>query len=161
MLLVLLAGCAVAPPPPPAAPPRPILRVQESTNGTIALQVAVRDLVPVRRADPVIRLVGVTHLGTAEYYAGLQTLLEREPLVLFEGVGATNKEFVSTREQAYSLQPALAKALGLRFQLQAIDYRGSNFVNSDLSLEELGRVMAGDEAPGKSVESEEGTVALG
>ncbi len=161
MVLVLLAGCAVAPPPPRAGPPKPILRVQESTNGTVALQVAVRDLLPVRRADPVIRLVGVTHLGTTEYYAGLQTLLDREPLVLFEGVGATNKEFLSTREQAYSLQPALAKALGLRFQLQAIDYRGSNFVNSDLSMEELGRVMAGDESPGKAAENEGGAVALG
>lgn len=161
MLLVLLAGCAAAPPPPPLGPPKPILRVDESTNGTVSLQVAVRDLVPLRRADPVIRLVGVTHLGTAEYYAGLQAMLDREPLVLFEGVGATNKEFLSTREQTYSLQPALAKALGLRFQLQAINYRGSNFVNSDLSLEQLGEVMARNETPGNSGKDEGGEVALG
>ena len=144
VVAVLLAGCATKPLP-PLGPPKPILRVQESTNGSIALQVVVRDLVPARRGDPVVRLVGVTHLGTAEYYEGLQTLLNQEPLVLFEGVGATNKQFMSTKEERYALQPALAKALRLRFQLQAIDYRGTNFVNSDLTMEELARVMAGNQ----------------
>lgn len=146
MMAVLLVGCATRPLP-PLGPPKPILRVQESTNGSIALQVVVRELVPARRGDPVVRLVGVTHLGTAEYYEGLQTLLNREPLVLFEGVGATNKQFMSTQEERYALQPALAKALRLRFQLQAIDYSGTNFVNSDLTMQELARVMAGNQDP--------------
>jgi hypothetical protein len=160
-------GCATQrPAPAPLAPPKPILRIEEGTNGTVALQVAVRELVPLRRKDPVIRLVGVTHLGTKEYYAGLQELLDREPLVLFEGVGATNKEFLSTKEEGYSLQPALAKALGLRFQLQAINYAGSNFVNSDLTMSELARVMSGNAKEGGSGSggtggSEGGDAALG
>lgn len=128
------AGCA-APKVRPVSEARPPLRVMESSNGIVALQVAVRDLLPRRRTDPLVRLVGVTHLGSAEYYQRLQALLDREPLVLFEGVGARDKRFMSTREQGYSLQPALAKALGLRFQLAAIDYSHDRFVNSDLSEE--------------------------
>jgi hypothetical protein len=165
--VLAVAGCATQRPAPvPLGPPKPILRIEEGTNGTVALQVAVRELVPLRRKDPVIRLVGVTHLGTKEYYAGLQELLDREALVLFEGVGATNKEFLSTKEEGYSLQPALAKALGLRFQLQAINYAGSNFVNSDLTMEELARVMAGNPKEGGAGTSgtggsEGGDAALG
>lgn len=142
-LALLATGCASRPAPKPVGPPKPILRVQQATNGSVALQVAVRDLLPSRRSDPVIRLVGVTHLGSSNYYASLQTLLDRERLVLFEGVGATNKDFRSTRDGAYSLQPALARALGLRFQLHAIDYSGDHFVNSDLSVAQLQRVIAG------------------
>ena len=93
-----------------AAAPRPPLRVHESSNGVVALQVVVRDMTPRRRNDPVVRLVGVTHLGSAEYYGRLQSLLDAEPLVLFEGVGARDKRFMSTRAKRYSLQPALAKA---------------------------------------------------
>lgn len=137
------AGCA-APKARPVSETRPPLRVLESSNGVVALQVAVRDLQPRRRSDPVVRLVGVTHLGSAEYYQRLQSLLDREPLVLFEGVGARDKKFMSTREQGYSLQPALAKALGLRFQLAAIDYSHDRFVNSDLSVDQLAAIARRD-----------------
>ena len=127
-----------------AAAPRPPLRVHESSNGVVALQVVVRDMTPRRRNDPVVRLVGVTHLGSAEYYGRLQSLLDAEPLVLFEGVGARDKRFMSTREKRYSLQPALAKALGLRFQLASIDYSADRFVNSDLTMDQLEDVMRRD-----------------
>lgn len=140
LVVWLVTGCATRQVS-PVGPPKPVLRIEEGTNGTVALQVAVRDLVPRRKKDPVVRLVGVTHLGAKEYYAALQGLLDGERLVLFEGVGATNKQFRAANE-GYSLQPALAKALGLQFQLHAIDYSGSNFVNSDLTLEEMGRVMS-------------------
>lgn len=137
------AGCA-APKARPVSEARPPLRVLESSNGVVALQVAVRDLLPRRRSDPVVRLVGVTHLGSAEYYQRLQSLLDREPLVLFECVGARDKKFMSTRDQGYSLQPALAKALGLRFQLAAIDYSHDRFVNSDLSVDQLAAIARRD-----------------
>lgn len=125
--------------------PRPHLRVTQSADGTVSLDVVVRDLMPLRRGDPVVRLVGVTHLGTAEYYRGLEAMLKREPLVLFEGVGAANKRFRSGDEGQYSLQPALAKALGLRFQLESIDYSPTNFVNSDLTIPRLQEILSGQE----------------
>ncbi len=139
-----------------AEAPRPPLRIHESSNGAVALQVVVRDMTPRRRTDPVVRLVGVTHVGSAEYYGRLQALLDAEPLVLFEGVGAREKRFMSTREKGYSLQPALAKALGLRFQLASIDYSADRFVNSDLTMEQLEGVMRRDadeagKAGGKAV----------
>lgn len=145
---VAWAGCA-ARKPAVAGPPRPALRIHESSNGAIALQVVVRDMVPRRRSDPVVRLVGVTHLGSDGYYRRLQALLDAEPLVLFEGVGARDKRFMASREASYSLQPALAKALGLRFQLEAIDYAADRFVNSDLSMEQLAGVMRRGAGPGE------------
>ncbi len=154
-LALASSGCATRPNPAHAAPPQPILRIQENTNGAVALQVAVRDLLPSRRHHPVIRLVGVTHLGSAEYYRALQNLLDAQPLVLFEGVGAADKQFIANRNNQYALQPALARALGLRFQLDAINYSSPHFINSDLSVEELSRIFAGsDPAPADSSESD-------
>ena len=153
-------GCARRNPSSPAAESRPPLRIHEASNGVVALQVVVRDLLPRRRSDPVVRLVGVTHLGSAEYYQRLQSLLDREPLVLFEGVGARDKKFMSTRESSYSLQPALAKALGLKFQLSAIDYSHDRFVNSELSVQQLAAIarrqgpaggQQGDGGPGEDL----------
>ena len=144
-MMLAWAGCAV-PRPTVVEAPRPPLRVQESADGAISLQVVVRDMIPRRRSDPVVRLVGVTHLGSAGYYDRLQALLDGEPLVLFEGVGARDKAFMATREKGYSLQPALAKALGLRFQLESIDYSADRFVNSDLTMEQLAGVMRRGEA---------------
>jgi hypothetical protein len=141
-----LGGCAgVKPQPLPLA--KSYLRVREATNGTVTLEVAVRTLAPTSGPGPVVRLVGVTHLGTSNYYAGLQRLLDPHPVILFEGVGATDKRFASQAQGEYSLQPALAKALGLRFQLQAVDYRGSNFINSDLSVPQLQRILATGPTP--------------
>lgn len=42
------------------------------------------------------------------------------------------------------MQAALAKSLGLVFQLDAIDYNRPNFVNSDLSILEIQRIMLND-----------------
>jgi hypothetical protein len=143
ILFALAAPGCVTRRAPSLAEPKPILRVHEDTNGTIALQVAVRDLLPTRRHQPVIRLVGVTHLGSSNYYHDLQQLLNSQPLVLFEGVGATNKQFMAARSDQYALQPALALALGLQFQLNAIDYSSPHFINSDLSVEQLSRIFSG------------------
>jgi len=153
VLAVICAGCAT---PREVAKPKPHLRVAQGADGSVSLDVVVRDLLPVRRTDPVVRLVGVTHLGTADYYRDLETLLKREPLVLFEGVGAANKRFQSGDEGRYSLQPALAKALGLRFQLQSIDYSPTNFVNSDLTIARLQEILLGQEGTKKAGGDAEG-----
>ena len=47
-------------------------------------------------------------------------------------------------EDPDGLQIVLADALGLRFQLNSIHYDRENFVHSDLTLNELSRVMAGE-----------------
>ena len=58
----------------------------------------------------------------------------------------------------FSMQAALADSLGLVFQLNAIDYERTNFLNSDLSVLQIQRLMAGETnaisaLPGKQTKS--------
>ena len=91
---------------------------------------------------PVIWLVGVAHLGTPEYYGGLQKRLDAQTSVLFEGVGADQLTKGAKLDTDSGLQSQLARALGLVFQLDAIDYQRPNFHNSDLSPERLNDAIA-------------------
>ncbi|WP_150107347.1 hypothetical protein [Pedosphaera parvula] len=127
----------------------------------MALQIAVRKLVPMRGKGPAVWLVGTSHVGETNYYADLQTLLNGSTVVLYEGVNAdvhkrrvrggnnelalTNplkdKEAGSGKPEEESIQQTLAHSLGLVFQLDAIDYDRSNFFNSDLSIQEIQKLM--------------------
>ena len=93
--------------------------------------------IAVSGTGPSILLVGVSHLGTPEYYATLQKRLDACSVVLFEGVGLGEalKQGPGSVDRDLGVQKQLANALGLKFQLDAIDYRGANFVNSDLDVE--------------------------
>lgn len=84
-------------------------------------------------------LVGVVHIGTPDYYEKLQGYLESQGRVLFEGIGASDPSVFKNRKMGGEdgLQEALAGAMGLVFQLDAIQYDRSNFSNSDLDPEEL------------------------
>lgn len=152
LLLSLLCGCTQVSPQspgvqrsgrlasaPPLVAPAPYLRRVEGTNGVVGLDAVLRRFVAREgRGAPVdIWLVGVIHLGTSNYYARLQHFLDARDVVLFEGIGATNGNFQFTEARGFALQPALARALGLRFQLASLDYRRPNWVNSDLGLLEL------------------------
>ncbi len=141
--IVLLLGSTprAAAPPPDGAPPGRYLRTTSSTNGSVALEVALRSFVPRHGRGPVVWLVGVTHLGTTNYFAGLQRFLDAQSLVLFEGVGATNKQFKMRGDHGFSVQDEMARVLGLEFQLNAIDYSRDHFRNADLSLPQLARIF--------------------
>lgn len=143
--LVLLAaavmavvGCQHAGRKAAATPPAPYLRVANQSNGVVALEVALRQLAPSRKSAPAVWLVGVTHIGSPEYYRDLQEFLDAQAVVLFEGVGATNRDF-ALRDDEYSLQDAMARALGLEFQLNAINYERPHFRNSDLTAAQIAR----------------------
>lgn len=149
LLLVIACGSSVAA---DSAAPAPVyLRRTADTNGVIALQVAARELVPAGRRRPPVWLVGVIHLGTADYYAQLQEFLDQRSLVLFEGIGADQGDF-KLQDDEFSLQDQLASALGLAFQLDAINYQRPTFRNSDLGYEELVRLFGGE--PGGGVPEE-------
>lgn len=125
----------------------PYTRRVETTNGLVTLEVALRQFAPQSSRGgffPEIWLVGVTHLGTSNYYARLQRFLDAQELVLFEGIGATNGQFHVSQGAGFSLQPALAKALGLHFQLTSLDYQRPHWVNSDLGLADLQRHLPAD-----------------
>ena len=68
----------------PADPPS-FLRISAEEGRSVALEIASHRL---RRPDggPVINLVGVVHIGDAEYYRALQGELEEADVVLYESV---------------------------------------------------------------------------
>jgi hypothetical protein len=158
LLLLLLSGCsstkeASFPPSETFAPPKPYVRISEIPSNHLELQIAAREFRPVHGRGPGVWLVGASHIGESNYYALLQEHLNAQKLVLFEGIGATRKfqrshkksEAATPDNPATSassgLQASMANALGLRFQLDAIDYARTNFQNTDLSLEELRTVL--------------------
>lgn len=139
---LLLVGCQSSGRGRAVDPPAPYLRVANHDNGVVALEVAIRSLTPARQNAPRVWLVGVTHIGSAEYYRALQEFLDQQSVVLFEGVGATNRDFQLAPGE-YSLQDAMARALGLEFQLHAVQYDRPHFRNSDLNAAQISRHFGG------------------
>ena len=174
--LALLSGCRT-----PqhtaedAAPPVPYVRILNTDSNLVQLQVALREFVPDRHhRQPALWLMGVSHIGQSNYYARLQKELDAKTLVLFEGVGDHPDSQTEPAEPAVqtngpaqgeadesrsSLQSAMAAALGLVFQLQAIDYQRTNLQHCDLSVEQIRNLLAehppqpGQEGAGPSFES--------
>ncbi len=161
--IVLLAGCSSpgggasrrAQEPIPA--PEPYVRIANTDSNRVQLQIAARQFLPAHRGEPVVWLTGVSHIGEPSYYAALQTQLDAQTLVLFEGIGAAEGDGAAdprdkpgpsgeTAGNRGSLQSAMAASLGLVFQLEAIDYSRPSFRNSDLSITQLRRLMTQEEA---------------
>ena len=141
-------------------PPRPYTRVANPDTNTVQLQIALRKFVPAQNAGPAIWLAGVMHVGEPQYYRALQHFLDAQTVVLYEGINpdarprhvhdataAAANDAIPAPPQTgtnadYSMQSALARCLGLVFQLEAIDYDRTNFLNSDLSILQIQRIMA-------------------
>jgi hypothetical protein len=152
--------------------PKPYVRISGADSNHVELQIAARQFLPAHRGQPVVWLTGVSHLGDARYYSALQSHLDAQTLVLYEGVGAAEAENANdssagsdtssspavepaeASDSRGSLQSAMAASLGLVFQLEAIDYRRQNFRNSDLSITQLRQLMSqaetGSGQPGAS-----------
>jgi len=111
------------------------LRTLHQPDGTILLQTCARQLQSTNFHLPTLWLVSVVHIGTTNYYHQLQKFLDQQDLVLYEGVGDVPKN--SSSPTGFSLQRELAKALGLAFQLDAIQYDRTYFENCDLTLNQL------------------------
>jgi hypothetical protein len=120
------------------------LRVSRPQTNVIALQVALRRFVPETGHGPAVWLVAASHIGETNYFAALQAELERAGMVLFEGVGAKDKKVRFDPEEQGSVQYTFATSLGLRFQLEAIEYDRPHFKNSDLTISQLHRLMLQD-----------------
>src|SRR5579871_165639 len=147
-------------------PPEPYSRVAHPDTNTVQLQIAVRRLVAIDHRGPDIWLTATAHLGDPQYYHALQRHLDSRTVVLYEGVNADShvrhvpkpgekpaapkpvreKPAINTGKEkdGFSMQSELAKALGLVFQLEAIDYDRTNFLNSDLSIFQIQKLMLGD-----------------
>lgn len=142
LLLLAAALFAIAPlraEPPPSAKAVAFLRTADLPGGTRGLQTASTEYRPATGAGPSVWLVGVAHLGTTEYFQALQQRLDRQTAVLYEGIGIHDVKAHGPGAMARDagIQTTLANALGLKFQLDAIDYRRASFINSDLHAPEL------------------------
>lgn len=122
---------------PKTLPQFTFIRGQETPAQASSLQTLSAEYRPANGNGPSIWLIGVAHLGTAEYYAAIQKRLDAQTRVLFEGVGADKLQQGAKLESAGGIQGQLAKSLGLLFQLDAIDYKRPHFVNSDLTVDGL------------------------
>lgn len=60
---------------------------EESRTGPVRLELSIRTLRPSEDGRPVVHLVGVAHIAQPAYYRTLQSFLDQQDLVLFEGVG--------------------------------------------------------------------------
>jgi len=151
--------------------PQPYTRIASPDSNTVALQIAIRKFVPEHGRAPAIWLVGTSHIGEPGYYRTVQDYLDARTVVLYEGINAgahklriSKPGVVETNlapeasahgtNEGFSMQSALAQSLGLVFQLDAIDYDRTNFINSDLSVLKIEQLMIGDEhavpvAPGQ------------
>jgi hypothetical protein len=137
-LFALLAFASLACAEPPPANAAAFLRTADLPESMRGLQTASTEFRPQSGAGPSVWLVGVAHLGTAEYFQSIQQRLDRQTVVLYEGIGLHDvKQAPGSMKDDAGIQTTLANALGLKFQLQAIDYRRPSFVNSDLHVPEL------------------------
>ena len=165
-LALVLADCPAPAQTAAAPPPQPYTRVANPDTNTVQLQIALRKFVPAQKAGPAVWLAGVMHVGEPDYYHALQHFLDAQTVVLYEGIdpsahprhvhdataAATHDAMPAPPPTGtngdYSMQSALARCLGLVFQLEAIDYDRTNFLNSDLSILQIQRIMAGARTPG-------------
>jgi hypothetical protein len=126
-----------------------------------SLQTLSEEFKPSNGQGPSIWLIGVAHLGTPEYYAAIQKKLDVQSTVLFEGVGADKLQKGAKLGSENGIQGQLAKALGLVFQLDAIDYQRQNFVNCDMTVDGLEKAIANraskKSAPNSSPTKKSGT----
>jgi len=138
----------------------PFIRKTSSTNGVVQLETCIRHYRPASGTGPDIYLAGVAHIGATNYYAAIQKHLDAQKLVMFEGVGraetiekgsgsTTNRTKLAVGKDEVditSLQTKLADALGLVFQLDAIEYDRPNFRNNDISLSQIQTKLKGQNA---------------
>jgi len=154
--------------------PQPYTRIVNPDTNVIQLQIAIRKFVPERRRGPAIWLVGTSHIGEPGYYHTVQDYLDARTVVLYEGINANAHKrrlsqpgVVQTNlapkasahsgtNEGFSMQSELAHSLGLVFQLDAIDYDRTNFVNSDLSVLQIQRLMIGDPDAAPAAPGEKG-----
>jgi hypothetical protein len=101
----------------------------------------------VRYNDPIgVDFVGAVHLGERSYYEDLNQRFKTYDAVLFELVsdGQNLPTMGEARQDSIlgTIQRTLCNLLGLRFQLDEINYKANNFIHADLSPQELSDAMA-------------------
>ncbi len=151
LLLIMLAPALLAESPQPSGQ-LAFLRSQDQEK-IASLQTLSAEFKPADGRGPSIWLIGVAHIGTPEYYTALQKRLDAQSTVLFEGVDGKRFTQEAKPDTQNGLQGKLATALGLVFQLDAINYRRPNFVSCDLTMAGLEKAIANQNAKPPATES--------
>jgi len=120
--------------------PQPWLFVRtiERTDGVAVSQTASVKLTCPGKPD--IWLIGAAHIGLKQFYADVQALLDAQDVVLFEGVSSKNRPMKTPKVDPKApkmIYQVLSDAIGLDFQLVDIHYDRPNWINSDLSMQQL------------------------
>jgi hypothetical protein len=120
------------------------IRLQRDAAGIItALQVAITHFYSVSDKAILVDLVGAVHVGEKGYYDELNRRFKQYDVVLYELIAPPDHD-VTKRDNVNPvslLQNGLKELLGLRFQLDEINYKASNFVHADLSPEDFVKSM--------------------
>lgn len=122
-------------------------------SGALELRIALRAFESTNYTGTVVWLSGVAHIGTSNYYARLQEHLNSMDVVLYEGVNDPQQAREAAREEKEeepSLQGEVARALGLEFQLDAIDYSPPHFINSDMTTQQLMDLVRNSKDPART-----------
>ncbi|HYR59097.1 MAG TPA: hypothetical protein VEO95_10720 [Chthoniobacteraceae bacterium] len=156
---------------PPTAKTAAFLRTTDLPESARGLQTGSTEYRPASGSGASVWLIGVAHLGTAEYFKAIQQRLDRQTVVLYEGIGIHDvQQGPGALKGDSGIQGTLADALGLKFQLDAIDYRRASFINSDLRAPELEHEVkqrgadsgsASDETFNQLVDALQGTGMMG
>lgn len=107
-------------------------------DGTFEMRTRAQHLVAEGKPD--IWLVGAVHVGTAAYYSQIQSLLNAQGTVLYEGVkqeGASLKPMKPNPNDPKPVYKVLSDAIGLDFQLNDIDYNHANWSDTDLTWQKI------------------------
>ncbi len=137
----------------------PWIRLTESDDRVMSLDIASKEFRKIDGDGPTITLYGAVHIAEPRFYATLQKELDGYDLVLFEGVNggepidehahkdAYRAPIVSSlvarpdpkadKKESDGLQAKMARSLGLTFQLDQMDHTRSNWRNSDMSIQEI------------------------
>lgn len=101
----------------PTAADQPWTASRAEADGRLVLETATRTFT--RDGAPSITLVGVAHIGTADYYKGLQAILDAHDLVLYESVYPTGAAAPGGNDAAARVASTRASMLWLRDLIDA------------------------------------------
>ncbi|WP_456417765.1 hypothetical protein [Thiolapillus sp.] len=112
----------------------------------LSLQVAVVRFVPRNgNSNLHVDLISAVHIGESAYYQTINALFPHYDAVLYELVAPQGTRIVrdgNERKGVVSgLQGWMGDALGMRMQLEEVDYTLPNLVHADLSPEEFSQSM--------------------
>ena len=126
------------------------VRVRRDDKGQpLAMETAIVRYIPAGadREGVVVDLIGAIHVGDKAYYDELNKLFESYDVLLYELVAPEGTRVPKEGRDGPSTHPVgamqdgMSAILGLKHQLDSIDYTKANFIHADMSPEEFAKSM--------------------